>query len=586
MASPRPSANTFETELDELDSLQIGESGGGGGDEGLVPGGAPIDDNDGVPVGALKVPFDKQRQAEVVEGATELFEHPFVVTPDAKWRQGWDTLMICVLIYIGITVPYRLSFDSPAKGFYLVINIFSEIVLNADIVVSFRTAYFDPEKGTIVTDPKLIAHRYLRSWAVLDVPSATPFEILNLIFYVDPSLRLMQMVRLVQLLRVFRVARALKDVQAAFHKVLNSTLGLLHVNISYSAIKIGKLFTGLVIVAHFNACVWYIIGTINRESVEEALEGGAGGWLASFGANPQDAELGWVTYYGYGEREPFDMYIISFYYVFTCMTTVGFGDITPHTITETVFSIYTMFIGCTVFGYIVGVMSSEASAGNTDEEYLQKIDYLDSLMKTHNVKTSIRRRIQRHYTYLKDEGTGWAHKEIFPELPHSLRRDLVLSINQTDDIELAQGLSIDYEFVAELQLIMRPTQLLKHEMICRIGELSEEVFVLKSGTAQIFHPPSARAGRAVPIKMMKQGQSFGEESLLGRRRYEFTARCMGTTVLYLIHAKAMADLLSAFPAIRRELRERAARKLKELHHLVRRGGGAQPGPLNLTSEPC
>ena len=322
---------------------------------------------------------------------------------------------------------------------------------------------------------------------MLDIPSATPFEILNAVFFIDPSLRLMQMVRMVQLLRIFRVARALKDVQAAFHKILNSTLGLLRVNISYSALKIGKLFTGLVIIAHFNACVWYRIGLLDNVPATIASPE-----VDTGDAELVEVELGWVNHYEHSNRVPFDLYTISFYFVFTCMTTVGFGDITPHTMMETVFSIYCMFIGCTVFGYIVGMMSSEASSSNNDDEYLQKIDYLDKLMQTHNVKESIRRRLQRHYTFLKETGTGYAHKEIFPELPHSLRRDLVLSINQTQNLEIMSGRNIDYEWCAELQLIMQPTAMGKHEMICRIGELAEEMFVLKSGEAQIFHPPSAR----------------------------------------------------------------------------------------------
>ena len=73
------------------------------------------------------------------------------------------------------------------------------------------------------------------------------------------------------------------------------------------------------------------------------------------------------------ERVPFDLYTISFYFVFTCMTTVGFGDITPHTMTETVFSIYCMFIGCTVFGYIVGMMSSEASGKSITSKMSRKV---------------------------------------------------------------------------------------------------------------------------------------------------------------------------------------------------------------------
>ena len=125
------------------------------------------------------------------------------------------------------------------------------------------------------------------------------------------------------------------------------------------------------------------------------------------------------------------------------MTTVGFGDITPHTMSETLFSIYCMFIGCTVFGYIVGMMSSEASASNNDEEYLQKIDYLDELMQTHNVKQSIRRRVQRHYTYLKETGTGFAHREIFLSCPTTAPRSNI-SLSQTSE-EIMSGRNVDYD---------------------------------------------------------------------------------------------------------------------------------------------
>ena len=65
-------------------------------------------------------------------------------------------------------------------------------------------------------------------------------------------------------------------------------------------------------------------------------------------------------------------------------------------------------------------------------------------------------------------------------------------------------------------MIMRPTVMEKQEMICRIGELAEEIFVLKSGEAQIFHPPSARGtGRAA------EGDAVGQ--LLRGRIYAWAA---------------------------------------------------------------
>ena len=135
-----------------------------------------------------------------------VYLHPFVVSPDSKWRQAWDAQMVVVLVWLGVTLPYRLSFNSPAHGLHLTANLLVEVSLLVDVVVQFRTAFFDAETGVVYRDPKRIATRYLRSWAVLDIPSATPFEIANNIFSTTPSLRLLQLIRLVQIMRIARVA--------------------------------------------------------------------------------------------------------------------------------------------------------------------------------------------------------------------------------------------------------------------------------------------------------------------------------------------------------------------------------------------
>lgn len=105
-----PGANTFETELDELDQLDIagaaGDSADGGGAE------VDYDDAGDVDVGSLNLNF--QRKKLSVQH-TEIFEHPFIAAPDARWRSSWDALMITVLVWIGVTVPYRLAFKAPAQ---------------------------------------------------------------------------------------------------------------------------------------------------------------------------------------------------------------------------------------------------------------------------------------------------------------------------------------------------------------------------------------------------------------------------------------------------------------------------------------
>ena len=46
------------------------------------------------------------------------------------------------------------------------------------------------------------------------------------------------------------------------------------------------------------------------------------------------------------------------YWAFTTTTTVGYGDIAPHTKYEQVFAMLCMLLACGVFAYIVGSIES------------------------------------------------------------------------------------------------------------------------------------------------------------------------------------------------------------------------------------
>ena len=68
----------------------------------------------------------------------------------------------------------------------------------------------------------------------------------------------------------------------------------------------------------------------------------------ALGDHPDD--IGWVDFYSDSNKTNQQLYLLSFYYVFTTMSTVGYGDITPHLYMEYVFSLWNMFVGTIVFG--------------------------------------------------------------------------------------------------------------------------------------------------------------------------------------------------------------------------------------------
>lgn len=48
-----------------------------------------------------------------------------------------------------------------------------------DIIVSFFTAYLDPETGHFELDIRKIASKYMKTWFLIDVLSIIPWESMN-----------------------------------------------------------------------------------------------------------------------------------------------------------------------------------------------------------------------------------------------------------------------------------------------------------------------------------------------------------------------------------------------------------------------
>ena len=179
--------------------------------------------------------------------------------PDQMFKRAWDSYIIMVLLYVGVTLPYRIAFEASAHDAYYVIAVVYELSLIADVFVNMRTAYHDIENAVLITGtwPMLKHYMWVRfGW--MDVISSFPFQTLRV--DTDPNLsgniKLLQMLRLCQVTRIAKVIRAIKGLQQAFFKLVNDTLGRLTVSVSVYTMRMTKLCTLLLTSAHLTACIW------------------------------------------------------------------------------------------------------------------------------------------------------------------------------------------------------------------------------------------------------------------------------------------------------------------------------------------
>lgn len=104
----------------------------------------------------------------------------------------------------------------------------------------------------------------------------------------------------------------------------------------YGAAVLFLLMCTFVLIAHWLACIWYAIGFVERPYTET-------GWLDNLAEqlgksyNDSDSTSG---------PSVKDKYVTALYFTLSSLTSVGFGNVSPNTNSEKLFSICVMVIGC------------------------------------------------------------------------------------------------------------------------------------------------------------------------------------------------------------------------------------------------
>ena len=94
-------------------------------------------------------------------------------------RLIWDWLILLIVAYIAITVPFNVAFKIHDRYYAMfTIDIFFEVVFVVDILINFRTTYIDVESGRLISQPSKVAIHYLKGWFFVDLLAALPFELL------------------------------------------------------------------------------------------------------------------------------------------------------------------------------------------------------------------------------------------------------------------------------------------------------------------------------------------------------------------------------------------------------------------------
>ena len=128
------------------------------------------------------------------EIANNLWKHHRMLPPGSRFRQYWDYGILLLVLYNCILTPMQFGFslgpvfvDSAAP--LLAVDGAVWLVLAADVVINFRTSFYDDDHQIVLSASK-VAQRYRQGWFSWDMFGTVPYHVAAMFAAMECSLLL------------------------------------------------------------------------------------------------------------------------------------------------------------------------------------------------------------------------------------------------------------------------------------------------------------------------------------------------------------------------------------------------------------
>lgn len=422
-------------------------------------------------------------------------------------RQAFVGLVWVATWLAAVEIPVRLSLGTVLTSSGVVFEAVLSLVFIADIVLRWFPPHVDGRKR------QLARARYVRSWLLVDVLSALPFAAVFAVVVPDAPTShpvwwaLLLVLRFLRVLRLVNVGSVVRGVQ--------------RVNPALVRLLLFAFWIGLT--AHWMAC----------------------GWLA----------LGGIA----GDLDAFSRYIRALYWVVTTLTTVGYGDISPSTNVQIIFTMGVEVVGVGIYGYIIGNVASLLA--NLDVErarQAEKMQQVQAFLQSRQLPPELAERIRSFYGHLFETRALGIDERVLDDLPRSLRTEVALHLNRDLLTKVPLFQDAEPNLISDLALALRPEVHPPGSVVIEKGRVGDRMYFVATGELHVVDDNHAL------VATLREGDFFGEMALLRSQRRSASILAASYCHLYMLSRDVFEDVTREHPLFAARLDDIAAEREQEL----------------------
>lgn len=397
----------------------------------------------------------------------------------------WLALIFWSASFTAMEAPFSFVFKTKIQHWQLFIDGFISLVFIVDLVYHLREA----KKNKSKRDVNDHAKKWMTPLMIaVDLFACIPFDLVSYYLGHQDLFTAFRLLRMVRIIKVYYLVENITIVPKIF--------------------KIQSIGVGCLMVVNWIACGWIFI-------------------------YPMTADTDVTTYY-----------IRSFYWALTTLTTIGYGDITPHDNIGRIFTCFIMIIGVGMYGIVIGNISRMlASADRYKEQSREKINDLVMFMRHYKVPDKLQTAAINHYSHLFSKRLSDNDEKIIADLPHALQQEMqiYMKIKLISNIPIFQNCS--HDCLKDVSTHLEQIYSSPGDRIIKIGDIGDEMFIIAHGNVDVILESGER------VATLHDGQIFGEIALLKETTRTANIQSQTYCDLYKLTKKSFNEIVERYPVL-------------------------------------